>query len=143
VWVAASVERPGRFGVVLLVFVAVASACSSGSTSDGGGTTGGYTVTISQYTFSPDPIDVPAGATITFKNMDTLSHTATSEADAGVYDGGQAPGGFTFDTALIPGGATATLTVPASIAAGTVQPYFCNVHTSMMANPNPTIHVVQ
>jgi plastocyanin len=142
-----------RLAILLIAFSAATSGCNSGGGSDGGttggtttagttgGTTGGYTVTISSYTFAPDPIVVPAGATITFKNMDSMVHTATSEAAAGNYVKDQVDGGFTFDTTSINVGASAMVTVPSTIASGTVQPYFCTNHKSAMANPNPTIHI--
>ena len=127
------------FGIVAL------AACSSGSSPGGTttGGTGGYTVTISNYTFSPDPIVVPAGATITVKNEDaTSAHTATSEASAGSYAPGQAsPNGFTFDTGNIDGGTMATISVPASVPSGTRQPYYCGLHQGMMNNPDPVIQV--
>jgi plastocyanin len=147
-----STLRDGH-AVVLGVLVAAlgvgAAGCSSSSGSDGGtsggttgGTTGGtFTVTISSFRFSPDPLVVPAGATITFKNTDSTAHTATSEAASGNFTPGEVSGGFTFDTMNIGSGAMATVTVPANIASGTVQPYYCNNHRAGMANPNPTIHV--
>jgi plastocyanin len=98
-------------------------------------------VTISSFRFAPDPIVVPAGATITFKNTDSTAHTATSEAASGDFTPGQVSGGFTFDTSNIGGGAMATMTVPSTVASGTVQPYYCKNHLGAMANPNPTIHV--
>jgi plastocyanin len=121
------------------------SGATSGGSSGGsssGGTTGGamYTVTISNYTFSPDPITVPAGATIVFNNTDAFNHSATSQAAAGNYTNAAAPGGWSFDVVPHPG-MSASITVPSGIATGTVQPYFCGFHTSMMHPPSPTIHV--
>jgi plastocyanin len=127
-------------GLGILVF----AACSSGSSGGTSGTTGGYTITISGYKFSPDPLVVPAGATITVQNQDvssTSTHTCSSEASAGIYDGGVAPGGFFFDTGNIDAGTSATISVPAGLASGTKQPYFCHQHTGMMLNPDPVIQI--
>jgi plastocyanin len=97
-------------------------------------------VTISAYTFSPDPLVVPAGATVTVTNTDTVEHTAISEAAANDFTNAAAPGGWTFGVILNPG-ETQSFVVPTTIASGTVQPYYCSVHKSMMANPNPTLQI--
>jgi len=112
-----------------------ASSSASSSTSDAGGQ---LTITISGFTFSPNPITVPAGATVTIINSDTTAHTATSEAAAASYTVGTAPNGFSFNASL-GAGATGTISVPAGLASGTVQPYFCSIHKAMMQDPNPTI----
>jgi hypothetical protein len=43
------------------------------------------------------------------------------------------------DTGLIPGGGTATITIPATAPSGTVIPFFCKVHTTMMPQGTITI----
>ncbi len=119
------------------------AACSSGGPPNGT-TTGpsGPTITISNFTFSPDPLVVAAGSTVTVINTDTVNeHTATSEAAAGLFVKAQADGGFLFDSNNIPTGSSATITIPAGLPSGTIQPYFCEQHTSMMKNPNPTIQI--
>jgi plastocyanin len=133
----------GMRAPMMFCVLAVGAAGCSTSGNMGGTTGGNFTVTIdSTRTFSPDPLIVPAGATVTFKNTDTSLHTATSEPSAGSYDAGQAPGGFTFDTGSIAGSnGTAMITIPATVASGAIQPYFCGNHQSMMMNPNPTIHI--
>ncbi len=141
--------------VSALGVLGLAAACSSGGSPSGttsgatsgttSGTGGGLTITISNYKFSPDPLIAPAGSTITVVNDDTKStstHTCTSEATAGSYDGGQAsPNGFFFDTGNIDAGTSATITIPAGVPSGTKQPYFCKQHTSMMSNPDPIIQI--
>ncbi len=119
----------------------------SGSTSSGGGSDGGgsggstATITIKGMTFAPTNLTVASPSTITVVNEDSFPHTATSEAAAKDYTKGQATGGFTFDTGDIAAGASATITVPAGLASGTVQPYFCAVHKSGMSDPDPTITI--
>jgi plastocyanin len=74
----------------------------------------GPTVGIQAMTFSPASLTVAAGATVTWVNNDTVTHTST--ADGGAWDSGLiTPGGsfsFTFSTA------------------GTF-PYHCNIHPGM------------
>ncbi len=48
-----------------------------------------------------------------------------------------ADGGFAFDTGQFMG--TTTVTIPTGVASGTVQPFFCTVHTAHMKDPNPTL----
>jgi plastocyanin len=134
-------------GWAALATLAMAVGCSSSGTGDGGTTTGGtggaLTVTITNFAFSPPALTVPPGATVTFVNAGSSPHTATSQAAPDMFVNGQADGGFTFDTATIAVGASATVTVPATIASGTVQPFFCKIHTSMMMPPNPTLIIQQ
>ncbi|MHB8417173.1 MAG: plastocyanin/azurin family copper-binding protein [Myxococcales bacterium] len=130
------------------------AACSSGGGADGGTSSGGasggsnggsggtVTVTISNFQYSPDPVTVAAGSTITFVNNDGHPHTATSEAAAKSYTNGHAPNGFSFDTGQIAAnGGSATVTVPASVASGTSQPYYCTNHKGSMTNPDPVIKI--
>jgi len=72
------------------------------------------TIHIKNFAFSPTPLPVKAGQTITIVNDDTVSHTFT--ADAGGFDAG-----------IIAAGASATVTVTGSGSVG----YHCNIHTSM------------
>jgi plastocyanin len=72
------------------------------------------TVTIKDFSFSPDPIEVPAGSTLTVVNADGTVHTLTAA------DG-------SFDTGHLDGGKTATFTVG---KAGTYK-YFCEIHQYM------------
>ncbi len=99
-----------------------------GNPADGGAT--GATITIRAYAFDPANLVVAAGTTITVVNMDSVPHSVTSESAAGQY----APGpvnGVSFDTGAFTG--QRTLTIPASAPKGTVVPYYCTVHKSMMA----------
>jgi plastocyanin len=67
--------------------------------------------------YTPNPVTITAGSTVTWTNNDTIAHTSTS--DTGVFDSGNiAPGerySFTFNTR------------------GTF-PYHCTLHPGMVAS---------
>jgi plastocyanin len=150
--------RGFTLGTTLLV--ALAGGCSSSGTAgtttttggatggaSSGGTTGGttgsstITVTISNYNFSPGTVMASPGDTIVFNNTDVgIKHTATSEAAAGDFMNAAAPGGWIFDVAP-DGGASASIVVPTGLASGTIQPYYCGIHTTMMTPSDPTIQI--
>lgn len=107
-----------RSAAALLLVVALAS-CGG----DEGGAEGAEpaaptaAVTVETFTFSPDPLEVEAGTTITFTNEDAIDHTVT----AGTRE---APEPAMFDGALPEQGATFELTLDAP---GTYD-YFCQLH---------------
>jgi plastocyanin len=72
------------------------------------------TVHIHNLAFSPTPLQVKAGQTITIVNDDAVGHTFS--ADAGGFDSG-----------IIAAGKSATITVGGSGSVG----YHCNIHTFM------------
>jgi plastocyanin len=74
----------------------------------------GTAIAIEDFRFSPDPIAVKAGTTVTVTNRDGTVHTLTAD------DGG-------FDTGNLDGGASATITLTTP---GTYR-YFCDVHNYM------------
>ena len=116
---------------VALTVVLVLAGCSSG-----GGTTtpeptaaptaalaptptasdaaGAVTITIDLYEYQ-GPASVPAGATITVKNMDSQNHTVTSDD------------GTSFDV-IVQGGGSTTFTAPATAGS---YPYHCTYHSNM------------
>lgn len=109
---------------VLLSFNFVATAVASEAVIDSATVSGlatcPDTIMIENFTFSPAACQVKVGTSITFKNVDSAPHTATSLAgEAASFDTGRLAGGesasIVFDTA-------------ASIA------YRCDIHTSMVAN---------
>jgi plastocyanin len=142
---------------------------TTGGTTDTGTSTGGATggtsggnvcgivldagmIGICSKAFFPDNIEVNIGDTITVINGDGVTHTVTSTDVSGDYDKvhlRSADGGWTFNTGFIgtqpdAGNNIVTIWVPtdAGIVHGVVQPYYCRVHTGMMAgNPSPTITV--
>jgi plastocyanin len=99
--------------------------------------TGALVITIQSLTFTPLNVDVAPGATVTVRNADGILHSLTSEAAMGNYSPG-AVNGVSFDTGLFSTG-DQTITIPANAAPGTVVPYFCRFHLSMM--PQGTITV--
>jgi plastocyanin len=104
------------------VALLVTAACG-GSDDDGGGAggaSGAKTVTIVNFEFAPDTLEVKVGDTITVDNKDQTEHTVTARDKS-------------FDTGSFTG--TKTFTVS---KAGTFE-YFCEIHPFM---PPKTIRVV-
>ena len=104
---------------VLLVVLATTllSACGGGDQAATPSDEGGPMVTVETFDFQPDPLVVPAGATITFLNEDAIDHTVT----AGTRDN---PTPEVFDGELPEQGATFKLTLDEP---GTYE-YFCEIH---------------
>ena len=97
----------------------------------GGGAAGGPTLNILEGSsiqgspdYDPDELTVATGSDVTVMNQDTLPHTVTS--GTGPQDPTSAQ---TFDTSLINGGESATLSL-AQVAAGQYD-YHCMVHPFM------------
>lgn len=81
----------------------------------GGDASGAVEVNIVNYTYDPDPVEIPTGGTITWTNQDTVPHTSTGR-DKDVLQTGTLQQGdsasVTFDTA------------------GTIE-YYCEFHANM------------
>ena len=107
----------------------------------GGGTptaeTSGQVISIQGLDFTPLNVTVAPGGTVTVRNVDGILHSLTSEATMGNFSPG-AVNGVSFDTGLFSTG-DKTITIPADAAPGTIVPYFCRFHLSMM--PQGTITV--
>jgi plastocyanin len=110
-------------------------AAQSGNTTGGGagGAAGGGGTTLAilegssiqgSPDYDPDELTVAAGSEVTVTNDDTLPHTVTS--GTGPTDPNSAQ---SFDTSLINGGESATLSL-AQVAAGSYD-YYCMVHPYM------------
>jgi plastocyanin len=69
--------------------------------------------------FSPNPLTVAAGTTVTWANHDAVAHTATATSPSGAFDTGNIPVGSTSKTV--------TFSTP-----GTFQ-YHCSIHPNMVA----------
>jgi len=81
------------------------------------GPNNGNVVTIYNSAFSPTPLTVAVGTTVTWKNGDSTAHTATADNSSA----------FHFDTGGISPGAASAVTFT---QAGTFE-YFCNLHPAM------------
>jgi plastocyanin len=127
------------FCLAVFAVLAIAIACGSDSSSNPPPPSGPQ-IAVSGFSFSPADMTVDAGTTITVKNNDSAAHTVTSEASDGAFTPAGV-GGVTFDTGQVTGGGSATITIPASATSGTVIPYYCANHKSMMATPNGHITV--
>jgi plastocyanin len=90
------------------------STASSSSTTTEAPAGGGMTISIKNFSFNPQELQVKVGDTVTITNDDTATHTWT--ADDGSFDAGE-----------IAPGTTKTETFS---KAGTVK-YHCKIHTSM------------
>ena len=107
------------------------SGNTTGAAGGGAAAAGGPTLNILEGSsiqgspdYDPDELTVAAGSDITVANQDTLPHTVTS--GTGPQDPTSAQ---TFDTSLINGGESATLSL-AQVAAGQYD-YYCMVHPYM------------
>jgi len=114
----------------------VAGAGGVGGATDAGSdgvvtTASAVDVTIMSFMYMPDQFTVAPGGTVTVHNNDSVPHSLTSESAAGNYTLG-AVAGVTFDTGIIPAGASASFTIPATAPSGTMIPFFCKVHTNTM-----------
>jgi plastocyanin len=104
-------------------FIVADDAATPSTEGTGGAESGGeeVAVTIDGFRFDPKELEVAAGTTVTWTNMEIARHTVT--ADDGAFDSGSLKDGdrfsFTFD------------------AAGTFT-YFCAFHTSMKASVTVT-----
>jgi plastocyanin len=110
----------GRF-VVVFASLVLASGCSSSSSpsSPSNGTSVSIPVgarTLGASGYSPNPVTVTAGTTVTWTNGDSIAHTATSDT-AGIFDSGSIQPGRTFSTMLQTKG---TLTYHCTFHAGMV-----------------------
>src|ERR671916_678383 len=102
-----------------------------GGAAQQGGGGGGPTLTILEGSsiqgspdYDPDDLTVAAGSELTVVNQDTLPHTVTSGTSPTDPNSAQS-----FDTSLINGGESATLSL-AQVAAGEYD-YYCLVHPYM------------
>lgn len=93
---------------------------------------GANVITISNFSFSPQNLDVAPGDTVTVKNLDPDPHSVTSQARPRAFVSGSV-NGVAFDTGQFSAG-TRTFAIPSGAPHGTIVPYFCSVHTNAMAN---------
>ncbi len=103
-----------------LAALALLAAACGGSDSSGSAGGGSKTLTIANFEFSPDTLEVRVGDTITVDNKDQTEHTVTARDKS-------------FDTGTFTGSTNFTVT-----KAGTFE-YTCEIHPFM---PPKTIRVV-
>jgi plastocyanin len=100
---------------VVAVVVTLSATSESGVTGGAtGGSTVGNAVTIKDFAFSPTPLAVRTGATISVSNADGTAHTLTANNNS-------------FDTGNLDGGAKGTITVDAPGRYA----YHCEIHNYM------------
>ncbi len=124
--------------LVVSTLAGAAAACGSSGTPLPATPATGFFIVISNMTFTPPSLRVPAGATVTVVNQDSTTHSVTSEATSGAYTRGSV-GGVSFDTGPFTG--VQSFAIPATAATGTVIPFFCTVHTTTMVPPNGSITI--
>lgn len=123
-------RRPGRgtWGLIVGLFGAIAIAAPAKivvtqlratSSSAAGGSSGPTAVLMAGLKFSPNPVIVPKGTTVTFDNNDVVPHTVTQ-------DGPAVPGGV--DSGLLGPGKSYQLVMSAPLA------YHCAIHPFMQAS---------
>jgi plastocyanin len=81
---------------------------------DGGGGGTATEPVIADFTFSPDPIEISAGDTVTWTNEDDFAHTVTADDDS--FDSDNIDGGGTFEQTFDEAGEFA---------------YHCDIHNQM------------
>jgi len=96
------------------VFLTEGEEAAGGEMGTPAATTGETAVMISGFAFDPDPIEITAGTTVTWTNMDSTDHTVTF--DEGDDDSGNLANGATYEETFD--------------TAGTFT-YHCNIHSSM------------
>ena len=111
--------RVPRLIILIAATTLVAAACggaASPTVSVPASTGGGDAVTIANFSFSPTPLTVNVGSTVTWTNQDSTAHTVT--ADDGSFQSSQIGGGGTFTQTFAKAGTFA---------------YHCSIHPSMKA----------
>jgi plastocyanin len=118
----------------LMALGALMVGCSCGTS--GGSNNNPNTITIQSFAYSPANLSVKPGTTITVVNRDSDQHSVTSTTSDTSFTPG-AVNGVSFDTGAFNG--TTTFTLSASAPPGTVVPYFCVPHGSMMGHGTITV----
>jgi plastocyanin len=96
------------------VFLTEGEEAAGGETGTPEAATGETAVMIENFAFDPDPLEITAGTTVTWTNMDSTAHTVSQ--DGGGFESGKLDQGATFSY---------TFDTP-----GTYK-YFCQYHANM------------
>ena len=99
---------------VIAMIVTLNVTSDTGSAATGSAAEGGNAIVIKNFAFSPTPLRVKAGATVTVTNDDGTTHTLTADNGA-------------FDTGDLSGGQQMTIT----IARAGKYAYHCDIHNYM------------
>jgi plastocyanin len=100
--------------VVAVIVTLNVTSDDTGRASTGSAPQGANAIVIKNFAFSPTPLRVKAGATVTVTNDDSATHTLTADKGA-------------FDTGNLDGGKQMTITID---KAGTYA-YHCEIHNYM------------
>jgi plastocyanin len=103
-------------GALLLAACGSSTPTKSGTAATSGASSGGTSITIKNFAFSPASLSVAPGVTITVTNKDSATHTVTAS-------GGQ------FNTGDITQNQTKTFKAPTKPGN---YPYICEIHQYMM-----------
>ena len=127
---------PARALLPVLLSAILVTACGSSNDGSGDGpeaptAPGGSDaseVTVLDFQFSPNVLEIPTGSRVTWKNQGRTAHTTT--ADGGQWDSGSisgsTPGGGTYDQPATPGGSfTRSFAEPGTYV------YHCSFHSNM------------
>ncbi len=115
-----TITRPALI-VTVLVCLSAAAGLSLAAADQRAGPTNSptpYVVHIKNFAFNPASLTVPLGATVLFKNEDTVAHTATAPGKNG-FDSGNLDGGAEFKYVFSKAGKF---------------DYVCNYHPKMKAS---------
>ncbi len=126
-----------KAGLLALATI-IAASCGGSSSPAPSSSASGFFITIFNMSFSPLNLHAPPGATVTVINDDGIDHSVTSEASANAFTFGSVAG-ISFNTGPFTG--TKSFTLPSNAPNGSVIPYFCTVHKSMMNTPNGSITI--
>ncbi|MGH2535308.1 MAG: cupredoxin domain-containing protein [Thermomicrobiales bacterium] len=119
---AAWLHDNGDGTTTVAVFLTQSGEATDAAAADGGeAAADAVAVDIVDFSFSPDPLDVAVGTSVTWTNQDSAPHTATSS-----------DGGATFQSDRLEQGASYSFTFE---EAGTFE-YFCEFHPNMSGTVN-------
>jgi plastocyanin len=107
----------GRLLAIAGVALLALAGCGDSAEETG---SGDVAVAIKTFQFSPNPLEVAAGTTVTWTNQDDIDHTVTAgtpERPEGLFDGSLDGEGATFNFTFDDPG---------------TYPYFCSIHPSML-----------
>jgi len=105
-----------KIAIIAVILVVLVSGCTNygGNQNQTPPPSGGSSVTIQNFAFSPATLTISVGKTVTWTNSDSVTHTIAS--DDGSFDSGNIVPGQTFSRTFSTAGTYA---------------YHCSIHPSM------------